>query len=226
MLGGAFAAQALETRGISVQAYTSRVGDIEVPVPYTGLDLGLTYTNDVRCPDPATAEMMAGLIRQVKSEGDTVGGIVTGVITGLPAGLGEPIFDKLQSRLAAAMFSIPAVKGFDYGLGFSGCCRRGSEMIDEFTVDSAGAVVTATNNSGGIQGGISNGSDIYFRVAFKPVATLLRDVRTVTDRGEPTTLHARGRHDACVLPRAVPVVEAMAAMVILDALLIDKTTRL
>lgn len=223
---GAFARQALAAKGISVSAYTQQIGPIAVALPYTALDFGKVYDNPVRCPDAQTAELMAQFIERVKSAGDTVGGIVKCVIKGCPAGLGDPLFDKLQARLAAAMLSIPAVKGFDYGLGFDNCCCLGSEMIDEFTVDKEGAVTTRSNHSGGIQGGISNGSDIYFRVAFKPVATLLRQVSTVTDTGEPTTLKARGRHDACVLPRAVPVVEAMAAMTLLDALLSNRTVRI
>ena len=162
----------------------------------------------------------------VQGEGDTVGGIVSCVVTGCPVGLGEPIFGKLQASLAAAMMSINAAKGFDYGAGFEGLTQRGSEQNDLFVPDGQGGITTQTNRSGGIQGGISNGQDIYFRVAFKPVATLLREQATVGTDGQPTTLRARGRHDACVLPRAVPVVEAMAAIVLLDALLLSKTTRI
>jgi chorismate synthase len=167
---------------------------------------------------------MEQLIIDVKNDGDTIGGIVTCVIDGVPAGLGEPAFGKLQSMLASAMLSINAAKGFDYGLGFADCGKRGSEMIDRFT-SRDGDIHTLTNHSGGIQGGISNGERIYLRVAFKPVATLLREVETVDKDGNETTLKARGRHDPCVLPRAVPVVEAMAAMVILDAVLLNRSAR-
>ncbi len=223
VVAGAFALQALALHGISVTAYTSQVGDIKVEAPYSALDLSAVDSNIVRCPDTATALRMIELIRAVKAEGDTIGGVVTCVVKGAPAGLGEPVFGKLQGRLASAMMSINAAKGFDYGLGFDDCGRRGSEMIDTWLPadSSTPRVHTASNHSGGIQGGISNGEDIYFRVAFKPVATLLRDVPTVDDRGNTTTLHARGRHDPCVLPRAVPIVDAMAAMVIYDSLLLS-----
>lgn len=222
VVAGAFARQALALRGISVTAYTSQVGSIKVDAPYTALDLNATDSNIVRCPDAAVAERMIELIRTVKAEGDTIGGVVTCVVKGTPAGLGDPVFGKLQARLASAMMSINAAKGFDYGLGFDDCGRRGSEMIDTWLPADTitPRIHTAANHSGGIQGGISNGEDIYFRVAFKPVATLLRDVPTVDAEGNPTTLHARGRHDPCVLPRAVPIVEAMAAMVIYDSLLL------
>lgn len=226
VVGGAFARLALATRGITVQAYTSQVGTIKVPLPYSELDLDLTDNNAVRCPHQATAIEMTELIEMVKSDGDSIGGVITCVIKGVKPGAGQPLFDKLQSRLAAAMMSIPAAKGFDYGMGFEGCTNRGSEMNDRFVRLADNSITTATNHSGGIQGGISNGNDIYFRVAFKPVATLLRTIDTLDDHGNEITLETRGRHDPCVLPRAVPVVEAMAAMTILDALLIDKTTRL
>lgn len=226
VVGGAFARQALATLGITVQAYTSQVGDIAVPLPYTELDLGLTENNTVRCPHRPTADAMIRLIERVKREGDSVGGIITCLVKGMKPGAGEPVFGKLQSRLAAAMLSIPAAKGFDYGMGFAGCSGKGSEMNDRFTLTADGKVTTATNHSGGIQGGISNGADIYFRVGFKPVATLLREQITLDDSGNETVLKARGRHDPCVLPRAVPVVEAMAAMTLLDAILLDKTTHL
>lgn len=225
VVAGAFAMQALEQLGISVYAFTSQVGNITLNKPYTAYDPTLIDTNIVRCPDPEVAEQMISLISKVKAEGDTVGGIITGVIKGIPAGLGSPAFGKLHANLGAAMLGINAVKGFDYGLGFDFASRRGSEVIDNF-INRDGKITTATNNSGGIQGGISNGEDIYFRVAFKPVATLLRDVETVDINGNPTTLHARGRHDPCVLPRAVPVVEAMAAMTILDAYLENKAAHI
>lgn len=226
VVGGALAMQALAPLGISISAYTSQVGRIAVTLPYTELDLSLTDTNIVRCPQQHVADEMIKLIEEVKRSGDSIGGIITCVVSGVPAGLGEPLFGKLQSLLAAAMLSIPAVKGFDYGMGFDGCTGRGSELNDRFISREDGSIGTLTNNSGGIQGGISNGADIYFRVAFKPVATILRDQPTIDDRGKETVLKAKGRHDPCVLPRAVPVVEAMAAMTILDSLLLDKSSRL
>ena len=218
VVGGAFAKMALRTQGIEIQAYTSQVGPLVLPGCYTDYDLREAENNAVRCPDPALAAKMEELIKEVKAEGDTIGGVVTCVIRNVPVGLGEPCFDKLHAALGHAMLSINACKGFDYGLGFADCGRRGSEMLDTF-VREGNKITTLSNHSGGIQGGISNGQDIYFRCAFKPVATLLREVETVTLDGEPTTLQARGRHDPCVLPRAVPIVEAMAAMVILDFLL-------
>lgn len=219
-VGGAFAKMALHQLGIHVTAYTSQVGNIAVNTDYRELDLSLTETNAVRCPDIEKAQEMADLIAEVKSSGDTIGGIITGIITGCPAGLGEPVFGKLHAALGGAMLSINAVKGFEYGEGFAGVCSRGSEANDVFTPDGKGGITT-TNNSGGIQGGISNGQDIYFRVAFKPVATLLREQQTVDRYGKSTTIKARGRHDACVLPRAVPIVEAMAAMTIFDYYLLN-----
>ena len=226
VVAGAFARQALAQLGIDLYAYTSQVGEIALSRDYRLYSRNAIDTNAVRCPDATKAAEMEQLIKQVKGEGDTIGGIITGVITGVPVGLGEPVFGKLHAMLGAAMLSINAVKGFEYGDGFDFATRRGSEVNDAFTTDSAGRVRTATNHSGGIQGGISNGEDIIFRVAFKPVATLLRDVNTIDKDGNSITLKARGRHDPCVLPRAVPIVEAMAAMVILDAYLLNKTTRL
>ncbi len=225
MVGGALAAQALKSIGINIYAYTSQVGDVILGGNYDQYRQEDIESNAVRCPDVNTAAMMEELIMKVKADGDTIGGVVTCVIKGCPVGLGDPVFGKLQSRLASAMMSIPAAKGFDYGLGFADAGCRGSEMIDNFHIQD-GEIKTTSNHSGGIQGGISNGEDIYFRVAFKPIATLLRDVDTVTASGDETVIHARGRHDPCVLPRAVPVVEAMAAMVILDSLLLQKTTHL
>ena len=219
-VAGAFAKIALQTQGISVKAYTSQVGGIALPGTYKDYDLDATERNAVRCPDAATADKMAALIKSVKAEGDTIGGIITGVITGVPVGVGEPVFGKLHAALGAAMLSINAAKGFDYGSGFEGVAQRGSEQNDLFVTDNEGHVHTLTNNSGGIQGGISNGEDIYFRVAFKPVATLLREQATIDKEGHAATVKARGRHDACVLPRAVPVVESMAAMTLLDYLLL------
>lgn len=226
VVAGAFARQALETVGISIHAYTSQVGDIALDRDYTMLDLTTIDNNPVRCPDHDTAARMIELITRVKLEGDTIGGIITGVITGVPAGLGQPVFGKLHALLGAAMLSINAAKGFDYGMGFDGAGRRGSEMNDRFIPGEGNTISTATNHSGGIQGGISNGSDIFFRVAFKPVATLLTETETVDRDGNPVKLKARGRHDACVLPRAVPVVEAMAAMTMLDAWLMNKTVHM
>lgn len=226
VVAGAFARQALAQLGIDLYAYTSQVGEIALSRDYRLYSRDAIDTNAVRCPDAAKAAEMEQLIKQVKGEGDTIGGIITGVITGVPVGLGEPVFGKLHAMLGAAMLSINAVKGFEYGDGFDFATRRGSEVNDAFTTDSEGHVSTATNHSGGIQGGISNGEDIIFRVAFKPVATLLRDVNTIDKDGNSITLKARGRHDPCVLPRAVPIVEAMAAMVILDAYLLNKTTHL
>ena len=226
VVAGAFARQALAQLGIDLYAYTSQVGEIALSRDYRLYSRDAIDTNAVRCPDATKAAEMEQLIKQVKGEGDTIGGIITGVITGVPVGLGEPVFGKLHAMLGAAMLSINAVKGFEYGDGFDFATRRGSEVNDAFTTDSEGRVRTATNHSGGIQGGISNGEDIIFRVAFKPVATLLRDVNTIDKDGNSITLKARGRHDPCVLPRAVPIVEAMAAMVILDAYLLNKTTHL
>lgn len=225
VVGGAFAMQALASVGIKIYAYASRVGEIALGDDYSLYDPSLIETNAVRCPDIVKASEMESLISAVKKDGDTIGGTVTCVIKGVPAGLGSPAFGKLHAQLGAAMLSINAAKGFEYGMGFAGVGRRGSEMIDIFTRDG-GILHTLTNHSGGIQGGISNGEDIYFKVAFKPVATLLKEVATVSDTGEPVTLKARGRHDPCVLPRAVPVVEAMAAMVILDAWLMNKTVHM
>ena len=226
VVAGAFARQALAQLGIDLYAYTSQVGEIALSRDYRLYSRDAIDTNAVRCPDATKAAEMEQLIKQVKGEGDTIGGIITGVITGVPVGLGEPVFGKLHAMLGAAMLSINAVKGFEYGDGFDFATRRGSEVNDAFVTDDAGHVSTATNHSGGIQGGISNGEDIIFRVAFKPVATLLRDVNTIDKDGNSITLKARGRHDPCVLPRAVPIVEAMAAMVILDAYLLNKTTHL
>lgn len=225
VVGGAFAKQVLRKLGVTISAFTSQVGDISIDKNYTELDLTKTEDNAVRCPDAETAERMGKLIEEVKGKGDTIGGIITGVIKGCPVGLGEPVFGKLHAALGAAMLSINAVKGFEYGEGFAGVTARGSQQNDRFIPDGKGGITTATNHSGGIQGGISNGQDIYFRVAFKPVATILMEQPTVTATGEATILKARGRHDACVLPRAVPIVEAMAAMTILDFFLLSKTTK-
>ncbi len=220
-VGGAFAKMALRQLGISVHAYTSQVGHIALPRDYSQYDFALIDSNPVRCPDAEKAAEMTALIESVKAEGDTIGGVITCVVQGCPVGLGEPVFGKLHAALGAAMLGINAVKGFEYGEGFAGVSQRGSEQNDVF-VSGENGIRTITNRSGGIQGGISNGEDIYFRVAFKPVATLLQEQETVNVKGEPATLKVRGRHDACVLPRAVPIVEAMAAMTILDYYLLDK----
>lgn len=225
-VGGAFAKMALRQLGITVTAYTSQVGGIALDRDYRLYDLSRTESNAVRCPDAAKAEEMARLIKQVKADGDTIGGVITGVIRGCPAGLGEPVFGKLHAALGGAMLGINAVKGFEYGEGFAGVTARGSEQNDRFVPDGHGGVTTETNRSGGIQGGISNGNDICFRVAFKPVATLLQEQQTVDVHGNSVSLMARGRHDPCVLPRAVPVVEAMAAMTVLDFYLLNLGTRL
>lgn len=232
VVGGALAKLALHQIGVDIKAYTSQVGNIMLDRDYKQYDLNRIEENMVRCPDAAKAKEMEELIAQVKREGDTVGGVITGVITGCPVGLGEPEFDKLHARLGAAMLSINAVKGFEYGEGFAGSSQRGSQQNDSFIPRSAvdksaspGSITTRTNHSGGIQGGISNGEDIYFRVAFKPVATLLMKQDTVDKQGNATTIDVRGRHDPCVLPRAVPIVEAMAAMTILDAYLINLSER-
>ncbi len=225
VVAGALAKLALRQLGIQINAYTSQVGHICLDRDYRKYDLSLTETNIVRCPDPIKAAKMVQLITQVRSEGDTIGGVITCVVKGCPAGLGDPEFGKLHAALGSAMLSINAVKGFEYGEGFHGVTARGSEQNDVF-VSHNGQVSTLTNHSGGIQGGISNGQDIYFRVAFKPVATLLQEQDTVDIHGNATKLTAKGRHDPCVLPRAVPVVESMAAMTILDFYLLNKTTKL
>ncbi|HCO68413.1 MAG TPA: chorismate synthase [Dysgonomonas sp.] len=219
-VAGALAKLVLRQSGISITAYTSQAGNIRLEKDYRKYDLSLIESNPVRCPDPEKALEMIELINDVKSKGDTIGGVITCVIQGVPPGLGEPVFGKLHAALGNAMLGINAVKGFEYGDGFD-VDHRGSEINDSFYNDN-GKINTRTNHSGGIQGGISNGQDIYFRVAFKPVATILMEQQTVNTEGENVTLKARGRHDACVLPRAVPVVEAMAAMTILDYYLLNK----
>ena len=220
IVAGAIAKLALRAIGIDITAYTTQIGNVAVTKNYHELDLTQTESNIVRCPDAATATQMVELIDACRRQGDSIGGIVQCVISGTPTGLGEPLYGKLQAELAYAMLSINAAKGFDYGSGFAGVTQRGSEQNDLFVTDNEGHVHTLTNNSGGIQGGISNGEDIYFRVAFKPVATLLREQATIDKEGHAATVKARGRHDACVLPRAVPVVESMAAVTLLDYLLI------
>ena len=225
VVAGALAKLALRQLGIRITAYTAQVGPLRVDKPYTELDLSNIEQNSVRCPDPEIAQRMEELIYKTKGEGNTIGGVITCVIQGCPAGLGQPVFGKLHAALGSAMLSINAAKGFEYGQGFGSMDQKGSEQNDLFFNDN-GHISTRTNRSGGIQGGISNGQDIYFNVAFKPVATVLMEQQTVDIHGNDTILKARGRHDACVLPRAVPVVEAMAAMTLLDQYLLNKATHL
>jgi len=219
VVGGSIAKQFLTD--IIVQAYVSRVGDVKVDKHYSELDLSKTEKNMVRCPDLATAKKMEELIKSVRKEGDTVGGIITCVVKNVPTGLGEPVFDKLHAQLGGAMLSINAVKGFEYGSGFESSKFKGSEHNDIFQKDGS----TSTNYSGGIQGGISNGMDIYFNVAFKPVATVMKKQKSINKDGNEIILEAKGRHDPCVLPRAVPIVESMTALVIADHVLIKRTNK-
>ena len=207
----------LREKNISIQAYVSQVGEFKTP-HYTQLDLSKTEDNIVRCPDVAIAQQMIALIDEVRLQRDTIGGKITCVIKNTPLGLGEPVFDKLHAELGKAMLSINAVKGFEYGSGFDGITMRGSAHNDEFFKEG-NKIRTKTNHSGGIQGGISNGEDIYFNVAFKPVATIMQDQSSVDKEGNEVTVSGKGRHDPCVVPRAVPIVEAMAALVIADFLL-------
>ncbi len=217
---GAVAKLILKKSEIEINAFVSEVGDIKTP-HYSSLDLTRTEDNIVRCPDAATAEKMIALIDEVRLQRDTIGGIVTCVIKHSPVGLGEPVFDKLHAALGHAMLGINAVKGFEYGSGFEGTKLRGSQHNDEFYKDGD-KIRTKTNHSGGVQGGISNGEDIYFNVAFKPVATIMQDQQSVDKSGNEVTVSGKGRHDPCVVPRAVPIVEAMAALVMVDFLLIRK----
>lgn len=221
---GAIAKMMLTSLGISIQAYVSQVGSLKLDASLA-VDLSKTEDNIVRCPDPATAEKMIELIDQVRLNRDTIGGVVSCVIKGCPVGLGEPAFDKLHAELGKGMLSINAVKGFEYGSGFDGVTLLGSQHNDKFYTDAQGKVRTETNHSGGIQGGISNGEDIYFRVAFKPVATIMMDQESINQDGEVVTVSGKGRHDPCVVPRAVPIVEAMAAITIADFYLRNKTVR-
>ncbi len=221
---GAVAKLFLRNKGISVNAYVSQVGALRLEKNYRELDFTQTEDNIVRCPDPETAERMITLIDQTRKDQDTIGGVVSCVVAGVPVGLGEPVFNKLHAELGKAMLSINAVKGFEYGSGFEGVTQRGSQHNDEF-VNEGGRIRTKTNYSGGIQGGISNGEDVYFRVAFKPVATIMQDQESVNEAGETITVSGKGRHDPCVVPRAVPIVEAMAALVITDFYLRNETVR-
>ncbi len=216
VVGGAIAKQAIPS--IKINAFTSSVGDIFMEKPYQDIDFDKIESNMVRCPDEASAEKMIQRINEIKKQGDTIGGTVTCVIQNVPVGLGEPIFDKLHAQLGKAMLSINAVKGFEYGSGFCGAKMKGSEHNDIFNGDGS----TKTNLSGGIQGGISNGMDIYFRVAFKPVATIMQAQQTIDKDGNVVEMHGKGRHDPCVVPRAVPIVEALAAMVLTDFMILNK----
>ncbi len=220
VVAGAIAKQLVPEIGI--HAFVSSVGDVFIDKPYQALDFSKTETNEVRCPDEASANRMIRKIKEVKKEGNTIGGTITCVIQNVPVGLGEPVFDKLHAQLGKAMLSINAVKGFEYGSGFCGAKMKGSEHNDIFNEDGS----TQTNLSGGIQGGISNGMDIYFRVAFKPVATLMQDQKSIDQTGKNVILQGKGRHDPCVVPRAVPIVEAMAALVLADFWLLNKCSKL
>ncbi|MCB0517408.1 MAG: chorismate synthase [Lewinellaceae bacterium] len=222
---GAIAKLLLKHLNIEIQAFVSRVGELALAKNYQELDLSQVETNDVRCPDTATAEQMEALIKQVRKAGDTIGGVVSCVIKGCPAGLGEPVFDKLHADLGKAMLSINACKGFEIGSGFGSVAMRGSVHNDVFE-NLEGKITTRTNNSGGIQGGISNGMDIYFSAAFKPVATIVQAQDSLNEAGEKVTVEGKGRHDPCVVPRAVPIVEAMAALVLADHLLRQNTANL
>lgn len=221
VVAGAVGKLILREVGVKIQAYVSQVGEVELDKPYQELDLSATENNIVRCPDQETADRMIARIEAAGRNHDTVGGVITGVITGVPAGWGEPVFNKLHASLGFAMLGINAVKGFEYGSGFAGTRLSGSEHNDIFVPDGSG-VRTVTNHSGGIQGGISNGEDIYFRVAFKPIATLLKEQQTVDQNRNIVSINPKGRHDPCVLPRAVPIVEAMAALVLTDFYLMSK----
>ena len=220
VVAGAIAKQFLNS--IEIQAYVSQVGEIQLTTPYQELDFTLTESNPVRCPDPATAKKMEEYIKSIKKQGDTIGGVISCVAKNVPIGLGEPVFDKLHADLGKAMLSINAVKGFEYGSGFDGVAMKGSEHNDAFNPDGT----TKTNMSGGVQGGISNGMDIYFKVAFKPVATVLQGYETIDKDGNLVQTQGKGRHDPCVVPRAVPIVEAMTALVLADFMLRARTNKI
>ncbi len=236
VVGGAIAKLLLKKYGVIISAYTSQVGDIKLLKNYKELDLSKTESNIVRCPDELIADTMIKKIEQIRKEGDTIGGVITCVAQHVPVGLGEPVFDKLHADLGKAMLGINAVKGFEFGSGFEGVKMKGSEHNDQFYLtpspspggegNKRGEVRTKTNHSGGIQGGISNGDDIYFRVAFKPVATIMQKQMTVNSKGESVEMMGKGRHDPCVLPRAVPIVEAMTALVLADHLLRNRSTKI
>ena len=221
VVAGSLAKQLLP-ENVEINAYVSSVGEIFCEKPYQDLDFSKTDSNDVRCPDAETAEKMIARIKEIKKEGNTIGGTITCVIKNLPVGIGEPVFGKLQAELAKAMMNINAAKGFEYGSGFCGAKMTGKEHNDLFNSDFS----TKTNLSGGIQGGISNGMDVYFRVAFKPIATILRPQESVDKDGNSVTVQGKGRHDPCVLPRAVPIVENLAAFVLADLFLINRLRRI
>jgi chorismate synthase len=223
---GALAKLVLQQIGVKITAYVSQVGTLKLTTPVEQLDLAVTETNAVRCPDAKLAEEMFTYIDEIRKQGDSVGGVVSAYITGCPVGLGEPVFDKLHAELGKAMLSINAVKGFEYGSGFDGVELRGSQHNDIIVKDEAGKVSTLTNHSGGIQGGVSNGEPIYFRVGFKPVATIMQDQDSLNNSGEKIVVSGKGRHDPCVVPRAVPIVEAMSAIVLLDFYLRNRLTKL
>ncbi len=220
VVAGSIAKQILND--ISFKAFVSRVGDISISCDFSNVNFENIEKNPVRCPDLKKAEEMENLIKSVRKEGDTIGGVVSCIIKNVPVGIGEPVFDKLHAELGKAMLSINAVKGFEYGSGFAGVKMKGSEHNDQYEADES----TKTNYSGGIQGGISNGMDIYFNVAFKPVATIMKDQRTIDSKGKETNISGKGRHDPCVVPRAVPIVEAMASLVLLDMILINNSKKL
>ncbi|MDO6438743.1 chorismate synthase [Cyclobacterium sp. 1_MG-2023] len=222
---GAVAKLLLASYGVAINAYVSQAGDVKLEKPYQELDFSQTESNIVRCPDTDTADKMIELIDQVRKERDTIGGVVSCVAKGVPVGLGEPVFDRLHAVLGHAMLSINAVKGFEFGSGFEGVTMKGSQHNDAFYTEGD-KVRTRTNHSGGIQGGISNGEDIYFKVAFKPVATIMQDQESVNAQGETTTVSGKGRHDPCVVPRAVPIVEAMCALVLADYLLLNRSSKI
>src|SRR6187431_2534130 len=222
---GALAKTILAKANIKIQAYVSQVGPLKLTTDYKALNIPNAETNIIRCPDDAMAEKMIEFIDETRKNKDTVGGVVSCVIEGSPVGLGEPVFDKLHAELGKAMLSINAVKGFEYGSGFEGIKERGSQHNDEFYNDG-GKIRTRTNKSGGVQGGISNGEDIYFNVAFKPVATIMQDQTSVDKSGNEVTVSGKGRHDPCVVPRAVPIVEAMAALVLADFVLRNKASKI
>ncbi len=224
VVAGAIASQFLNSLGVFLHVYVSAVGEIQLTKHYNHLDFSSIEDTPVRCPDAATAKEMVDRIKEVKKQGDTIGGVVSVVVKGVPVGWGSPIFDKLHACLGKAMLSINAAKGFQFGSGFDGARMLGSEHNDAFT-KLDGQITTASNFSGGIQGGISNGSDVYFDVAFKPVATLMQKQQTINMQGEEVMMQGKGRHDPCVLPRAVPIVEAMTALVLLDACLEQRTTQ-
>jgi chorismate synthase len=226
VVAGAIAKLILKNYGISVKSYVSQIGKIKLNTPYQELNLEETEKSLVRCPDEKISKLMIDTIQAIKNEGDSIGGVITGIAFGVPVGLGEPVFDKLHADLGKALLSINAVKGFEFGSGFEGCEMKGSEHNDIFVIDENDKISTTTNYSGGIQGGISNGQDIYFRVAFKPVSTIMKPQESINNQFQKTIIEGKGRHDACILPRAVPVVEAMTALVLVDHLMKNKNSML